>query len=162
MGLIRHPGLQSLSRQHRDLLVQAHGLRDAASGVGPSALEAARRFLAFWAGCGEDHFRYEENELVACYANHCDIQNDQAIQTMLRQHTEIRHLIEQLARRLATGGFVSSEHELESLLATLGERLDTHIRHEERVVFPQIQERVPEAELLALPPLLPHSPACGT
>jgi len=146
MGLIRHPGLQPLSRQHRDLLVQAHDLRDAVKGIGPSPPEAARRFLRFWARCGEDHLRYEENELVACYANHCDIQHDDAIQTMLRQHTAIRHAIEQLAEGLGR------HHDPTVLIKALGEVLEVHIRHEERVVFPQIQERVPGAELLALPP----------
>jgi hemerythrin-like domain-containing protein len=152
MGLKRHAGLQPLSRQHRDLLIQAHDLRDAAKGMGLPAAEVAQRFLSFWARVGEDHFRYEENELIACYANHCDIQHEPAIQTMLREHTEIRHVIEQLASNLAR------HHDPTALLATLGMRLDEHIRYEERVVFTQIQERVPEAELLASP----QCPACGS
>jgi len=149
MGLIRHPGLQPLSRQHRDLLMQAHDLQDAAKDGGPHVPEAARRFLAFWARHGEAHFRYEENQLIACYATFCEVQSDPAVKTMLWQHTQIRRLIERVSEQLAR------HHDPTPLIAELGERLDAHIRHEERVVFPQIQERIPESELRSLP-----APAC--
>jgi len=147
MGLIRHPSLQPLSRQHRDWLVHAHALRDAARSPGATAVEAAKRFLVFWERCGETHLRYEENQLVACYAKFCDVQRDAAIGTMLRQHTQIRRLIEQLTEHVA------NQRDPTTLMVELGTLFEAHIRYEERVVFAQIQDRVPESELLALPRL---------
>jgi len=180
MGLIRHPSLQPLSRQHRDWLVQAHELRDATRSAEATAAEVVRRFLAFWERCGEAHLRYEENQLVACYAKFCDVQRDEAIGTMLRQHTQIRRLIEQLTEhvanqrdptalipppacqpkagqnpeeRFAKWSAGGRPRQVVGIMVELGTLLEAHIRHEERVVFAQIQDRVPESELLALPTL---------
>jgi hypothetical protein len=147
MGLIRHPGLQPLSRQHRDLLVRAQALRHAAQGIGPQPNTAAKEFLAFWGQIGENHFRYEENQLLASYGRACDVQSDEAVKIMLAQHSQLRRLIQRLA-----APHVEPEY-LKRLVGELGQRLDEHIRHEERIVFAQMQERMTDTQLSDLPTL---------
>jgi iron-sulfur cluster repair protein YtfE (RIC family) len=46
-------------------------------------------------------------------------------------------------------------------LHDLGTRLHDHIRHEERVLFPLIEEVLPEGELDDLPAALDRADGCG-
>ncbi len=93
--------------------------------------------LEFWAGEGAKHFRVEESVLLPAYAAYADPGSAAVIQVLV-DHVWIRERMERLA-----------EDRLEPVeLRELGERLDEHVRHEERVLFPLI-ERALDADALA-------------
>jgi Hemerythrin HHE cation binding domain len=58
---------------------------------------------------------------------------------MLEDHAYIRGLVMRLSDEVA-GGSVRPE-----TLGELGDRLEAHIRLEERVIFPMVEESLPEA-----------------
>ena len=63
---------------------------------------------------------------------------------MLGEHEELRGLAAAL-REEAAGGKASGE-----TMAQLADLLDSHVRREERELFPLIERTVPDAELRAL------------
>jgi hypothetical protein len=78
------------------------------------------------------------------------------VKTMLAQHCKIRRLIERVAAPHRERG------DYARLVGELGRQLDEHIRHEERVVFAQMQHRMTDAQLNALPrPPEALRPGCG-
>jgi hemerythrin-like domain-containing protein len=97
--------------------------------------------VAFWQSHGDEHFREEEGILLPTYAKYADIDRLEIIQ-MLLEHVKIRSQILVLS---------TEEKPQTNTLVSLGELLQKHVRFEERVVFPIIQETVPEEELQRLP-----------
>ena len=65
----------------------------------------------------------------------------EAVVEMLEDHALIRGLVMRLSDEVV-GGTVRAE-----TLRELGERLEAHIRLEERVVFPYLEESLPESAL---------------
>ena len=128
----RSEELAPLSRDHHHGLFAALKLkRDA-----PDAREA---FLAFWEHEGNHHFAVEEDVLLPAFARHVGPEHE-AIVRVLVEHVDLRRRAQDLARaRLAAPD-----------LQELGTRLESHIRHEENVLFPLIEETLPEQELVAL------------
>jgi hemerythrin-like domain-containing protein len=63
---------------------------------------------------------------------------------MLEDHARIRGLVMRLSDEVA-GGNVRPE-----TLSEIGDRLEAHIRLEERVIFPMVEESLPEAGLTEL------------
>lgn len=98
-------------------------------------------FLAFWRSEGALHFRIEEEVLLPAYARRGDPRHE-AVAEALCGHVEIRRDVEELARPGAPAD--------PAALRALAERLDAHVRHEERVLFPLIQETLDADELAAL------------
>jgi len=140
----RHPALIPLSREHHDGLVQAVRLRRAAADGDASArLAAAKDFIEFFRNDERVHLRDEEEELFPLFLRH--VQSQPA---PLRE-ARVQHVqLEGCARTLeiaVTAGSVDRE-----TLKTAGELLDTHIRLEERQLFPLIEELVPDDELRRL------------
>ena len=132
----RHEALAELSRDHHQALAAALVLKRAGE---QDAAEAARRFLEFWREHGSLHFRIEEELLLPGYAEHAD-PGEEAVVRVLVDHVVIRRQ----AARLERGDAPVAD------LVALGERLEAHVRHEERVLFPRIEEALPEDELIAL------------
>ena len=127
--------LRQLSEDHHHGLVQARRLRSAASEETGNLLEAARAFLKFWRQETSTHFRKEEEVLLPVLARHeVDLLGREPVVEMLAQHARIRGLAMQLADE-AEAGDVRPE-----TLRNTGELLETHIRLEERQVFPMIEE----------------------
>lgn len=93
--------------------------------------------LGFWRDHGAVHFRIEEELLLPAFARHVD-PDDERIVRVLVDHVWIR---ERMAR--LEGSCVSELNEL-------GERLDAHVRHEERVLFPAIEQVLKPGELVEL------------
>jgi|SRR5215211_5628755 len=144
----RSEALQPLSRQHHQGLSIALKLRRAT----PDTARPARdTFLDFWASEGQSHFRAEEELLLPAFAAHAPADHE-AIVRVLVEHVDLRRRSSELAR--------SDDHALEEL-RELGERLERHIRHEERVLFPLIEDSLPEDELERLAAAVEEAEARG-
>jgi hemerythrin-like domain-containing protein len=126
--------LQALSRGHHQGLYVALRLRRATP---DSAAEARRAFLQFWQTEGSKHFRVEEGVLLPAYARHRRPADEPAVVRVLVEHVDLRRR----AAELEAGDSPSS-----SVTRELGELLEQHIRHEERVLFPAIESALPGAE----------------
>lgn len=136
----RDPNLRKLSDDHHTGLVQARRLRRAAAGEG-EPLETARAFLRFWEEDTRLHFREEEETLLAIFARHGGDVDAEPVRKMVADHARIRGLVMRLAEE-AQAGEVSS-----GTLAEIGEHLETHIRLEERRVFPLVERSLPAEAL---------------
>jgi hemerythrin-like domain-containing protein len=133
----RSDALAQLSRDHHQGLVVAQRLRRAEE---PTAGAARDAFLAFWVQDGSEHFRIEEEILLPAFARHGSPQ-DQAVIRVLTEHVDLRRRAADIA--------ADPEPPLEHLRA-LGERLNDHIRHEERTLFPLVEAALPDDELVEL------------
>jgi hemerythrin-like domain-containing protein len=137
----RHPSLREFSDDHHQGLVRARRLRKAASGEGDNSADTARNFLEFWQNDTSLHFRKEEEVLLpvlVCYGG--DL-GERPLLQMLTQHARIRGLAMQLSDELEQNKFP------EDTLRKLGEKLEAHIRLEEREAFPLIEETLPDQAL---------------
>jgi hemerythrin-like domain-containing protein len=130
----RDEALQPLSRDHHRALEVALKLRRATDG---DAEPVAQEFLAFWREHGALHFRVEEDVLLPAFARHGDPRAPEVVR-VLTDHVEIR-------RRAAD--LEASTETRAGDLHVLGEMLSDHVRHEERVLFPLIEESLPPREL---------------
>ena len=141
----RTPELRTLSEDHHHGLVHARRLHRAQEGEETNSAEStAKEFLDFWQKEASIHFRKEEEVLlpvVACYGG--DVSQDSLVE-MLAQHACIGALIMRLSDEVM-GGNVRTE-----TLREIGEQLETHIRLEERVVFPLVEGSLSEAALTEL------------
>jgi hemerythrin-like domain-containing protein len=130
----RSEELAPLSRHHHRGLFVALRLKRADAA---SAGEARRAFVDFWDSDGREHFRIEEEVLLPAYARHGPHDHPAVVQ-VLTDHVDLRRRAADLA---------AMERAEPQLLQELGERLERHIRHEERVLFPMIEEALPGDEL---------------
>jgi len=137
----RHPSLRKFSDDHHGGLVQARRLRQAAAGEGEPPAEAARAFLRFWERDTSPHFREEEEVLLAVFARHGGDLGAEPIQEMVADHARIRGFVMTLIEEERSGE-VSPD-----TLRGIGERLEAHIRLEERRVFPLVEDTLPEEGL---------------
>ena len=133
----REPAIARLSRDHQHGLAVALQLRRATA---ETAADARAAFVAFWEEEGQSHFRAEEEVLLPAAARHVAPTTD-AVVRVLVEHVEIRRRAGDLA--------LAPVAELDDLHA-LGDRLHEHIRHEERVLFPLIEDALPKEELFAV------------
>ena len=125
----RQEALQQLTRDHHRALEAALKLRRAGT---EEMEEATAEFLRFWREHGALHFRVEEDVLLPGAAPEVD-PTDPAVVRVLTDHVEIRRRADELDAR-----GVPDPTELNAL----GELLNDHVRHEERVLFPMIEERL--------------------
>jgi iron-sulfur cluster repair protein YtfE (RIC family) len=141
----RTPELRTLSEDYHHGLVHARRLRRAAEGDDAHPAEVvARDFLDLWQKDTAIHFRKEEEVLLPVMARYGgDVAQDPLVE-MLEGHARIRGLVMRLSDEVV-GGKVRAE-----TLREIGEQLEAHIRLEERVVFPLIEESLPEAALTEL------------
>lgn len=141
----RHPDLRSFSDDHHGGLVQARRLRRSAESEGEPPAEAARAFLEFWREDTSAHFREEEEVLLAVYARHGGDLEAEPVREMLADHARIRGLVMTLNDEAQR-----SEADA-ATLREIGERLEAHIRLEERRVFPLVESSLPEEALHEIP-----------
>ncbi len=142
----RSAALQRLSRDHHRALEVALKLRRASE---DDAGRVSGEFLDFWREHGALHFRIEEDVMLPAFARHGD-PTDPRVVRVLTDHVEIR-------RRAADLEQVSTT---DAELNALGEMLNDHVRHEERVLFPLIEARLPEAELGELAQRIDEAERC--
>lgn len=130
----RNEALQTLSRDHHRALEVALKLRRATDA---DAETIRREFVAFWHDHGAHHFRVEEEVLLPAFARHRDPRAPEVVR-VLTDHVEIRRRAADLEVAAVPGA---------GDLNSLGEMLNDHVRHEERVLFPLIEETLPSGEL---------------
>jgi hemerythrin-like domain-containing protein len=130
----RSEALRTLSHQHHQGLFAALQLKRADR---ETAADARQAFIDFFEREGARHFRIEEELLLPAFARHagCD---ERAIVRVLTEHVELRRRGQDLEAEADPD---------EGALRELGERLERHIRFEERVLFPMIEEALPPDEL---------------
>lgn len=136
----RHPSLRKFSDDHHAGLVQARRLRQVRSGESEPR-EVARSFLRFWEEDTSPHFREEEEVLLAVFARHGGDLAAEPVQEMVADHARIRGLVMELLEEDHSGE-VSTD-----TLREIGERLEAHIRLEERRVFPLVEAALPDEGL---------------
>jgi hemerythrin-like domain-containing protein/SAM-dependent methyltransferase len=139
----RHPALRDLSSDHHGALVQAHRLKRAALADTATRRKIIADFLHFWQSDGQHHFCEEEQALLPYFARWGDVEQEPVAQ-MLREHILIRR----------DAMLFQQGDESETTCRAAGERLEAHVRLEERVVFPLIEAALPEEALDALPAAL--------
>jgi hemerythrin-like domain-containing protein len=130
----RSEALQPLSHQHHQGLFAALQLKRARE---ETAGEARRVFLDFFDREGAGHFRAEEELLLPAYARHTGCDGPEIVR-VLTEHVDLRRRGQDL--QAATDPDPSA-------LRELGERLEAHIRFEERELFPMIEAALPDDEL---------------
>jgi hemerythrin-like domain-containing protein len=129
----RSAALAPLSRDHHHGLFAGLKLTRATD---RDAAEAAAAFLAFWQAEGRRHFQIEEDLLLPSFARH-GAADDPAVVRTLVEHVDLRRRAQDLER---------GEPPLEAL-HELGRRLSAHIRAEENVLFPLIEQTLPAGAL---------------
>jgi hypothetical protein len=117
--LTRHPALQPFSRDHHAGLVRAQQLLRAARGSADDRRAALASFLDAWDGDIQAHFDDEDRILGS-------LLGDDQRHHLAAQHREIRSLV-QHAR-----GLGKQDDPGEEWLSDLGQKLNDHIRWEER------------------------------
>jgi uncharacterized cupin superfamily protein len=130
----RSDALRVLSHQHHQGLFAALQLKRAGA---ETAGEARRVFLDFFEREGARHFRAEEELLMPAYARHAGF-DDPGIVRVLTEHVDLRRRAQELE---------ADADPNPSALHELGERLEGHIRFEERELFPMIERALPDDEL---------------
>jgi mannose-6-phosphate isomerase-like protein (cupin superfamily) len=125
----RHPVLTSLSHDHHHGLVEARRLQRAADGPAPALAAAA--FLRFFADETARHFRDEEQRLFPSVVEF-QAARDLLLDALL-EHQVLRAQAAQLQQRVDSNGDVST------IMRELGRLLVSHIRAEERQLFPLIE-----------------------
>ena len=131
----RVPELRALSDHHHTGLVLARRCREAGrpgSSVSPAALW--RQVLEAFSSQLEPHFQIEEQYLLPGL----EAIGEASLANQIREdHRSLRTLRD-------------SEPVDRALLARFGERLESHIRYEERHVFEPTQDRLPPSTLTAI------------
>jgi hemerythrin-like domain-containing protein len=145
----RSEALSPLSRDHHQGLFVALQLRRADADTAAGAREA---FLSFFEQDGARHFRAEEEVLLPAYARHAE-PDEPAVVRVLVEHVDLRRRAQDLA--------AGAEWDVAELLRELGDRLEGHIRHEERVLFPMIEAALPAEELERLAAAVERAAAAG-
>lgn len=134
----RHPSVQPLSRDHHEMLLQVQSLRTAAEG-GPDERRAAGvQFRDLWDDWFRDHLALEESRLPPLIPEAGDVDRLRA------EHDAIRSLAEDFLR-----GTAEAEPS-RTLMLRLAERLNDHVRWEDRYLFPAIEQAAGEEDLRSL------------
>jgi hemerythrin-like domain-containing protein len=143
----RDPALTSLSHDHHHALFVAQKLARSS----PSTVEEALTALdAYWSADGAAHFRAEEEILFPAFAGHGDPYHP-LVARALCDHVAIRHRIHTIDRGAPDM----------PALVELARLIQTHVRLEERQLFPLIEAALPAAELAALAGALEQAAAHG-
>ncbi len=144
-GIKRHVALYPLSHHHTNALHMALKLKRAGTEKSRITVKEISQDLdAFWNPDGRQHFREEEEVLLTAFAQYASVDRPE-INEMLIEHVKIRALIDTL---------LTSEETNLSKMHDLGELLEAHIRKEERIIFPMIEQALPEEKLQELAPHL--------
>lgn len=135
----RHESLTPLTHDHHHALVQVRRLRAAADGSDDDRRVVAMEFLEFFHSDTIPHFREEEEAVFPLVVEDGDMRG--TLERVMMQHLRIHSLV----------GKLEAECEQASpepgTLSKLAATLEHHVRFEEKVVFPLIEERAANAAL---------------
>lgn len=141
----RHDALHPLTHHHHHALVAALKLKRAGTAESQLSMDEIKNELHhFWEPGGQEHFREEEEILLPVYAEHASLDCPE-IPEMLIEHVKIRALVNQVLK---------SNEKTAERMHELGHLLEAHVRKEERVIFPMIEDALPEAVLQEMAPYL--------
>ena len=141
----RSEQLTPLSREHHDGLLFVYKIRRGLKNK--VAVERISSFVNwFWDNHLEQHFRKEEEVLIPVMPF-----DDEKMTRMSEEHEEIEALVH-INRNIADG----------AILDSIADKINDHIRFEERVLFPHIENQLPVAKLdEILEKLTMDAPSCG-
>lgn len=126
--LKRDPALQHLSHDHHQGLLLCWKIRQGFKlGIEPSRMRTYSQW--FWENYLESHFEEEEKVIFPILS-----EEDPLIKQALSEHKRLRKLF-------------SSWEDPEKTLGQIEEKLERHIRFEERTLFQVIQEKASVAQL---------------
>ncbi len=134
----RHEALAPLSREHHQTLILAQLLKKGApvyKGLPAKLKEKADYAKQQFEGGIKKHFQQEETILEKMKDSHGDIKNIAA--EIIQEHQQLTALFLSL----------NTTADLETALDSLGTALEKHIRKEERVLFPLLQQQCSEEQL---------------
>ena len=140
----RVAALAPFSEDHHRELSHARRLLRAAGGSPEARLAAAQTYVQAFFDETVEHFRREEEELFPLYGRHAG--RTQLLERILQEHMQLHGLVRALRTYVVAGDVPAAE------LRVLGSLLRDHVRAEERELFEQIQQVVPEAKLAELRP----------
>ena len=129
--LKRNENLVKLSRDHHAGLLFCWKIRQGVK----YHIETSRMIKYvkyFWDHHFASHFKEEEEFLFAPF-------RDEEVQKALDDHQKIKTFVEKVG--------VSGMESEDDILLELADTIDDHIRYEERVLFPHLQERLSEQQL---------------
>jgi hemerythrin-like domain-containing protein len=129
----RHGALVPLSHDHHRALVTARRLRLAAAGALEARLVAARAFLVFFAGHASGHLRDEEERIFPLLMEGRS-EAPKELARALVEHAQLRSLATRMQSELTARNVTGAT------LRCVGDLLDAHVRLEERLLFPMIEE----------------------
>lgn len=145
----RHDSLVPLSRDHHGALILAKLLQKGApayKGLPTDIPGKAAYASRFYEQELIPHFTAEEKSLLA-YAKGVDAEIDTLLETMETQHRQLRILFSNIPVAADLGRHLDSA----------GYLLESHVRMEERQLFPLIQERCTEEQLRHILTSLTHT-----
>ncbi|SFT07514.1 hypothetical protein SAMN04487906_2794 [Zhouia amylolytica] len=126
--LKRHKALQPLSREHHQGLLLAWKIRNGfQKGVSPKRIKVYADW--FYENHLIPHFKIEENYIFPLLGS-----EHEYIDRAIADHQELHLLFEQ-------------EYDLDNVLHRIEQKLEEHIRFEERILFPEIQKTTDEEEM---------------
>jgi tellurite methyltransferase len=146
----RHPSLASLSRDHHHALALARDVRKAEASDPREVQLRFERELA-------PHFGIEERELVPRCEAHGEPLSSQAAQ-VIEDHEALRQMVRGLGADGADGADGAGAS-LKDRLVAFGDRLEAHVRFEERTWFPSLEEHLGVETLARLAASLRPAPA---
>ena len=135
----RHEALIPLTHDHHHALGYARRLHVAADGTDEDKLNGSREFLAFFDDDTIRHFRKEEEDLFPLAVDATDARP--TLEQAMWDHLRIHQLVGILGVEVRNG--VPTQ----AAMVRVASELQSHIRFEEKVVFPMIEAIVGEADL---------------
>ena len=142
MPIKRSDELQPLSRQHHNGLLFCLLLK---KGMAKQAdMEVMKEFIQdFWYKDLHHHFDLEENYLTPLQKQYQLL--SEPLQRMVNEHYELKNVINEISIDITA----RSVEELRN-------KLEAHIRFEERALFPLIEETITEQQRLVIGGILSH------
>lgn len=134
----RSPELTPLSHDHHQALFCAHRLKRAETAQ--EAEDAVAGFLIYWEDHGSPHFRIEEEILLPGWIEAAPGADPEMASRVLGEHLAIRAQVRRLRRERLP---------IEKLHG-LGELVESHVRYEERELFPRIEDDLGDEALAGL------------
>ena len=135
----RHRSLYPLSHDHHQGLILAQLIKKNAPKYKnlPNTIDGKVEYTIYFYNTElVKHFRNEE-EILFPPAKGKDKKIDSLIDEIISEHRKIKSLVDSL----------KSENNYENVLDELGNLLESHIRKEERSLFPEIEKILSEKEL---------------
>jgi hemerythrin-like domain-containing protein len=128
----RHSSLALLSSDHQHGLVVAKLLKSVHNTEDFGLKDIKDKLIKFYKSELLNHFAEEEKYLVP------PLRDNPLIKRMCEEHSVLKSLYELI---------IAGNDKLRENLISLGDFLDSHIRFEERELFPMIEKSLPEEEL---------------